>query len=154
MTGNLTLDICIMLSMCLVGMSYALADKALTLTKALPNGAAATATDGIDLEQGTRGRLLADMEFLLEAPAMNTTQMPNAKTMTYSIEMDDNSGFSSATVINAGLLVQTGAGGAGCAAASQRFRLPSNCERYVRVKATGSGAGDASGVSMTLTPVF
>jgi len=48
------------------------------------------------------------------------------------------------------VLVQTGAGGAGAAAATARFAIPSDCERYVRVTATNSGTGDASGASMTV----
>lgn len=137
-----------------VGMSFQVADKSLIRTKALPNGAASTVTDAIDLGHGTTGRHLADMEFLLEAPAMGVTPMSNGKTMIYSIETDNDSAFGSATVVNAALITQTGAGGAGCAATSARFRLPTNCERYVRIKATGSASGDASGSSMTFTPLF
>lgn len=137
-----------------VGMSFQVADKSLTKTKALPNGGASTVTDAIDLGHGTTGRLLANMEFLLEAPAMGVTPMSNGKTMIYSVETDNDAAFGSAKVVISALLTQTGAGGAGCAAASERFRLPTNCERYIRVKATGSTTGDASASSMTLTPVF
>lgn len=137
-----------------VGMTYAMTDYALRVTKALPNGGASTVTDAIDLQHGTYGRLLADVEFLLEAPAMGVTPMANGKTMIYSIETDNDPAFGSAKVVNAALLTQTGAGGVGCAAASERFRLPSNCERYVRIKATGSTTGDASGSSMTFQPLF
>jgi hypothetical protein len=137
-----------------MGMTFQVADRDLIRTKALPNGAAAVVTDAVDLGHGTTGRLLANMEFLLEAPAMAVGPMANGKTMIYSIETDNDSAFGSATVVNAALITQTGAGGAGCAAASARFRLPTNCERYVRIKATGSTTGDASGSSMTFTPLF
>lgn len=137
----------LLLPFCLIGMAYAVGDKLLTITRALPNGAANVSSTPIDLQHGLRGRLLADVEFVVEAPAMNTTQMPNAKTMIYSIETDDNAAFSSAKIVNPALITQTGAGGAGCAAATERFRLPTNCEQYVRVKATGSASGDATGAS-------
>ena len=137
-----------------VGMTLQLTDYSMIKTKALPNGAAAASSDAIDLMHGTSGRLIAPMEFVLDAPAMNVSQMSNGKTMIYSIETDNDSAFGSALVVNAAVLTQTGAGGAGCAAASTRFRLPTNCERYIRVKATGSTTGDATGVSFPVTPVF
>jgi hypothetical protein len=137
-----------------VGMTFAVADKELNRTKALPNGAANVSTDVLDLGHGTMGRLLAQMEFLVSAPAMNTTEMPNSKTMIYSIETDNDVAFGSPTVVNAALITQTGAGGVGCAAASARFRLPTNCERYVRIKATGSAAGNSSTATMTFQPLF
>ena len=128
---------------------YARKDTSLKVTKALPNGAASTTSDGIDLGLTTRSDFTAPCELLLTAPAMATGVMGDAKTMIYSIEMDDNSSFSSATSI-ATILTQTGAGGAGCSAATARYKLPSNVERYVRVKATGSTTGNASTSSMTL----
>lgn len=129
-------------------------DAALSQTKALPNGAAAVSADGFDLKTGVPGDFLARCELLLEAPALVVGDLANGETMIYSIETDDNAAFSSATVLAASFLTQTGAGGAGAAAASKRFVLPVDVERYVRVKATNSGAGDASDKSMTVSLLF
>ncbi len=133
---------------------YELGDAQLRQTAALPDGAAATQVTGLDLGHGVNGSHVAPHEILIEAPALTTTELPDTETMTYSIETDDNAAFSSATIVDADVLVQTGAGGAGAAAAEQRYRLPTTCERYVRLKATNSGAGDASGKSMTFSLKF
>jgi len=90
----------------------------------------------------------------LTAPALTVGELADTQTITYSIEMDDNAAFSSATVLAASVLVQTGAGGAGAAAGTHRFKLPSNCERYVRHKATKAGASNASTASMTSQILF
>lgn len=129
-------------------------DAALIQTKALPNGAAATAIDGFDLGHGSKGDFLAQTELLIETPALGATPLPNAKTMTFSIEHDDAANFGTAVVLANQVIVQTGAGGVGDVAKSARFRLPTNVKRYVRVKATGSGAGDASGSAFTVSMVF
>lgn len=118
-------------------------------TKALPDGIASIYTDGIDLGHSANGEWLAGVEFEIEAPILTTTELPDTKTMTYDVEMDTDPLFGSPTTLYAGMLVQTGAGAAGAAAASKRFALPANVERYVRVKASNSGAGDATGKSVT-----
>lgn len=129
-------------------------DASLKVTKALPNGAATIYSDGIDLGHNTTGDHLAKCELLISAPALGATPLPDAKTMKYSVQMDDNSSFSSATVLFADVITQTGAGGAGAAAATFRLSLPANVERYIRVRAIGSAAGDASGSSLTAELVF
>lgn len=125
-------------------MPYALKDAGLKKTTALPSGAAATSSVGIDLGNGTKGDFVADHECTLTAPALGVTPLPNAKTMLYQLEDSlDNSSF---TVV-AGyreLARQLGAGGVGDTAKSAVFRLPSTIRRYVRVTATGSASGDAS----------
>lgn len=131
-------------------MPYQVQDANLIKTAALPNGAAATQTTGIDLELTVRSDLVAACELVISAPALTTGELPDGQTITYSVETDDNSGFSSAKVINGNAGVQTGAGGVGAAAQELRVRLPSNCERHVRVKATKTGAANASAKSMTV----
>lgn len=126
-------------------------DAGLVQTITLPNGAAATTNTGFELPQNANGSFTVEHELLLEAPLMATGIMGDSKTMIYSVETDDNSSFSSATVIIPEIMRQTGASGAGVAAKSTRFRLPSNVEKYVRVKATGSTTGDASSKSATVT---
>ena len=137
------------------GMSFQVADKLLTITAALPNGATNTSTTAIDLEHNNaRQDFLANCEFLVSIPALTTTQLGDTQTITVSVETDNDAAFGSAKVVISSLFVMTGAGGAGAAAASDRFRLPSNCERYVRVKATKTGASNASTASMTFQQLF
>lgn len=54
------------------------------------------------------------------------------------------------------VIVQTGAGGVGAAAATFRFRLPQVTKRYIGFVITPSAnsTGDASGVSATFEPCF
>lgn len=137
-------------------MSFAVKDSQLVLTKALSNGAGNTATDPIDLGHNAAllGRNLADMEILIEMPALTTTELPDTNTYIMSIETDDNAGFSSAKILHANVQQQTGAGGAGAAALSTRVRLPTDCERYVRVKGTKTGTGNVSAKNMTVSLLF
>lgn len=129
---------------------YSVKDISLKKTKALPNGAASTTTDAIDLEIGSRSDFVAPVELLITAPALATGVMGDGKTMKYDVLMSANSDLSSPTVIAKEVLVQTGAGGAGAATNTARFRLPSNVARYIGAKATGSTTGDCSGSSMTI----
>jgi hypothetical protein len=131
-----------------------LADVELTVTKALPNGAATIYTDGIDLGKSANGLHLAECELEISAPALVVGDLADAATMKYSVEMDTDSAFGSITALFADILTQTGAGGAGAAAATKRVRLPSDVERYIRVKAVNSGAGDASDKSVTAKLLF
>lgn len=129
-----------------------LRDAELQVTKALPNGAATVNSDSIDLEHSANGVHVADCELLIEAPALATADLPDTKTMTYDVEhSDDDSSFED---LANGVLVQTGAGGAGAVAAEARVRLPSTVKRYIRVVATNDGAGDASDKSLTAGLVF
>jgi hypothetical protein len=143
------LAILAMLTLCF-GTVLGLRDKSLIQTKALPNGAASTVTDGFDLES-TGGEFLADVELELSVPALTTGQLGDTQTITYSVEMSATSGFDSTTVLASSIGVQTGAGGAGDAALVRRFRLPTTVLRYVRVKATKAGATNASTASMTVS---
>lgn len=138
----------------LLGMSYLVRDKKLKVTKALPNGAATTISDGIDLMNGSFGVFTAATELLLSAPALDTADLPDTQTMTYDVFHDSNSDFSTEAKLIEDLIKQTGAGGAGAAAATARLRLPTNVKRHIRVKATNSGAGDASDKSMTIELLF
>lgn len=133
-------------------MSYTVRDTRLKVTRALPGAASTTVNStAIDLGHNTGGDFAANVEFLLSVPAVNATMAPDTRTFTYSIITDDNSSFSSAAIVQPGIIVQTGAGGAGAAAATYRFRLPTNCERYVGVRCvSGASTADASSVSATL----
>jgi hypothetical protein len=135
-------------------MGYAVKDANLNVTKALPNGAATIYSDGIDLGHGSRGDFLAEVELKVSAPALTTTQLPDTKTMTYTVQHDDAVGFGTVADLYSAVIVQTGAGGAGAAAATFTLRLPVDVKRYVRIKAVNSGAGDASGASLTCEVLF
>jgi hypothetical protein len=133
-------------------MSQSLRDALLSVTKALPNGAAAVNSDGIDLGHSTNGEHHANCVLLIESPALLTGDLADAATLTFDV--DDSADNSSFTAIAKGVMVQTGAGGAGAAAKSVKFRLPPQVRRYVRVTATKTGAGDASDKSLTASLVF
>lgn len=136
-------------------MPFNVRDANLIITRALPNGAATVNSNGIDLGSKTAwGDRLAQCELLLSAPALTTTQQPDAKTLTYTIQHDDASDFGSAATLAGSVIVQTGAGGAGAAAATFRMKIPTNCKRYVRVAIVGSATGDSSGASATLELLF
>lgn len=131
------------------------ADALLRQTKALPNGAASATTDGFDLELTTRGSLTGmKPELYIEAPALTTAEQPDGKTTIYSVEHADDAAFSGVAVLYSAVLTQTGAGGAGSAAATRRLPLPTDVKRYVRVKATGSTTGNNSTKSMTTSLLF
>lgn len=125
-------------------------DASLVKTKALPTGAAAVSTVAFDLGALT-GRGIRDYicDLLIEAPLLAVGELANASTMIYSIECDTDAAFGSATTLVAAAITQTGAGGVGAAAAEARFRVPMDCERYLRVTATNSTAADASAKSVT-----
>ncbi|MBN2132872.1 MAG: hypothetical protein JW741_25460 [Sedimentisphaerales bacterium] len=131
-------------------------DASFVKTIALGTADATVVTVGMDLGALTaRGARLEDCELLIEAPALDTTQLPNGDTNTYSIETDDDVAFGSAKIVANGVIIQTGAGGVGAAAATARFKIPSDCERYIRVKSIlAGGTGDCSGVSMTASLLF
>lgn len=131
-----------------VGTVLGLQDNNLIVTKALPNGAASVTSDAIDLES-TSGEFLADVEFELTVPALTTTQLGDTQTITYIVETSAAADFGSITTLNATLAVSTGAGAAGDVAVSKRFRVPSAVLRYIRIKATKTGATNASTASLT-----
>jgi hypothetical protein len=130
-------------------------DAGAKVTKALPNGAATIYSDGIDTETTPTGSHLSDVEWLLTAPALTVADLGNGDTMKYSILTDTVSPIDgSSTVLFADCITQTGAAGAGAAAATWRFKLPSNAGRIVGFKAVNSAAGDASDKSATLEALF
>jgi hypothetical protein len=140
------------LSMFGVGLGFANRDARITKTKPLPAAASSsTMTDGIDTGKGAFGDQVADFEFLLTIPALTTTMLPDTRTATYIIEHDTDAAFGTVATLNVGSVVQTGAAGAGAAATSHRFRLPTDAKRYIRAKCTlGASTTDSSAVSMEL----
>jgi hypothetical protein len=141
-----------------------LRDGLLTATVALPNGAAATTGASIDLGLGSKGETAWTGEFEIAAPALTTGQLPDTDTMTYDVIVSAAANLGTPTNVYPGILVQTGVGGTGAAAATIRFRLPFSppatgsavpaTQRYLGLRSTNSGAGNASSKSATLDPVF
>jgi len=136
-----------------------LSDASLSVSGALPNGATSS-TIVFDTANSNRADQPGRMEYEIQAPALTTGQLADAATMTYAVLMSANADGSSPTLIYDKVLVQTGAGGAGAGANTARFRLPyqpggANANlRYLVIRATNSGAGNASPVNMTLQPYF
>lgn len=132
-------------------------DASLRKTRALPAAASSTVhSAGIDLGAlSARGARLADCELVVEAPAVGVAVLPNTKTLTYTVQHDDDSAFGGAANLFPSLIVQTGAGGAGAAAAVARRKLPTDCKRYVRLSITsGADVGDGSALSAVMSLRF
>lgn len=129
-------------------------DANLKNTRTLPGSATTVYSTGIRVDNGTNGTFVAECELLITAPAAAVGQLANTETLVYFIQTDDNSSFSSATNISGTLITQTGAGGAGAAGATARFKLPTNVEKYIRLGVTKTGSTDASSLTATLEVLF
>lgn len=139
-----------------LGVTHGLRDAAseVSVSKALSNGAGTVYSDGIDLGHGTSGDFLADVEFEIGAPALTTTLLPDTETLKYSIQHDTDPAFGTVATLLPDVLIQTGAGGAGAAAATVRVKLPAHVNRYIRLRAIKTGTGNATTVSATLQGRF
>ncbi len=110
---------------------------------ALPTSDGTSYSTGIDL--GADSFKPEEMELFIEVPALTVTHLPNADTLTVNIVAGSTS--TPTTVIAASILTFTGADGSGAAGASVRYRLPSDCPRYVRAQfVAAGGTGDMSAV--------
>lgn len=110
-------------------------DVLLKISTALPQSGAAASSAYIDTMNSSTGDFLAEGDISVDAPALTTTELPDTKTVTYTIEHDTDSAFgTTSTLFTIG--TQTGAGGAGAAAANYRARLKEGVKRYVRATAT------------------
>jgi hypothetical protein len=138
--------------------SYNVQDAQVALSLALPAAASSTVTStGIDTGETTKNAVqLGSYEFLLTAPAVTTTMLPNTDTFTYNILCADDAALSvNVTTLVAAAIVQTGAGSAGAASAAYRYRLPSVSQRYVGFNVVSSaGTATAAAVSATMNAVF
>lgn len=135
-------------------MTKRLRDKQLEVTKALPATASAITTDPIDTGNGPDGDFVAGTELVIEAPALAVGELADTETVVYDVVMDTDSELGSVTVVLPGVITQTGAGGAGAAAATKRIKLPDAVERYVAVRATHSAGDDASAKSVVAYLAF
>ncbi len=124
--------------------TYRRQDADLNKTIALPDADGSVYTTAHDLGAAPADDArLAGMELEVRAPALDGTELPAAATMVYVVQHStDNSTFAS---LYGTVLTQTGAASVGGAAATtKRVRLPSDCNRYVRLACTGASIGDCS----------
>jgi hypothetical protein len=131
-----------------------LGDALLITSVALPVGANTVTSAGIDLQTDANSQFLPNGELLVSAPALTVTQLPNTQTIQYSVVTSANANMSNPTVVDLNGMTQTGAGGAGAAASSFRFKPASNTQRYIAIRAVNSGSGDCSSASVTMQLVF
>ncbi len=127
-------------------------DALLITTKALPAAAASNSHDGIALGARTspNGTFTGDVELEISWPALPA--LVDAKTVTFTVQDSaDNVTFATLGLTH----VLTGAGGAGVAAGTKRFRLPRTVKAYVNVlQAVLTAGGDNTAVSTTVSLIF
>ena len=133
-----------------IGSQLLVKDYGARITKTLPASNTVAYTAAIDLGHDATGRVPVGTEILIEAPALAVGELSNAATMTYVVQHDTDSAFGTAVSLYGTVLTQTGASGAGAAAATKRVALPSDCKRYIRVAATANTNLDASAKSMAV----
>ena len=126
-------------------------DALTTVTRALPTADGTVTSSDIDLEAYLAGPSLEPVELSIEVPALSATLLPSADTLTITVQ-----GGASATPSTTLNLVKVITGtGSTIAAQEIRFRLPSDCPRYINVKfVAAGGTGDQSGVSATVALRF
>lgn len=123
-------------------------DAQFSITRALPT-ADGTVTSA-DFDLGADVHKPEEVELEITVPALNATQLPDADTLTITVQ-----GGAAATPTTAlfGLPVITGS--TGYAGSTFRFRLPSNCPRYINVKAVAAGGtGDISASALAIKLLF
>lgn len=116
-------------------------------------GAASASTTSTGIDLGADTYKSGNYEFELSIPALATGVIPDASVVSLILETSTTSNF--AAITGTYTETVTGAGGAGISATTARFRVPSNCPRYVRFKTTrGSGGTTAAGSNATGTVRF
>lgn len=127
-------------------------DLNLTITRALPTADGTVTSSDFDLgcssSQGSAGAVVRNVELVIEVPALTSTHLPSADTLTLTVQSGDAA--TPTTTMNL-VKVITGTGST-IAAQEVKFRLPSTVGRYVNVKfVAAGGTGDISGVTATLS---
>jgi len=126
-------------------------DALLIITRALPTADGTVVSTDFDLEAVYPGVTAESFELLLAVPALSSTLLPAADTLTITVR----AGAAAAPTTTLGLVrVITGTGST-IAAQELRFRLPSNVGRYVNVQyVAAGGTGDMSGATVTQSLCF
>lgn len=127
-------------------------DTNLKVTKALPAAAATNYSDAIDLIDSAPGIKMRAAEIEVALPA--TPSLVDDKTITLTLQDSaDNSTF--AAIATLAPIVATGAGGAGAAAITRKFKLPEDVRRYIRLAQTVlTGGGSNVAISTTTSVIY
>lgn len=122
-------------------------DYSLTVTRALPTADGTVTSSDFDL--GLKpGPALEGTELIVAIPALSSTLLPSADTLTITVQ--NGASATPSTSLNI-VKVITGTGST-IAAQEWRVKLPNDTLRYVNVKfVAAGGTGDQSGVSATIT---
>ena len=124
-------------------------DAAHVITRALPTADGTVTSSDFDL--GADVYKGEGYELSVEVPALTSTHLPNADTLTITVQGGDSA--TPSTSLNLVKII-TGTGST-IAAQEIRFRLPSNCPRYVNVKfVAAGGTGDISAETATIALRF
>lgn len=122
-------------------------DKAHIITRALPTADGTVTSADIDLGLGI---VPENIELEITIPALNATQLPNADTLTITIQNG-----AAATPTTALHILPVITGSSGYAGGTFRYRFPSTAARYANVKIVAAGGtGDISGATATVKLLF
>jgi len=136
----------------LMGMALAVgdADASTKITTALSDGAGTVTSTGFDLGHGAKGDVVADVELEIAIPAIPVANLPNSKTLIVDVYHDSAANFGSEVLLMGSVIVVTGVTAVDPSVAVTRsVRLPVDCHRYVRIKATQNDtSGDCSAYNM------
>lgn len=121
-------------------------DVLTNVTRSLPTADGTVTSSDIDLGAGPVSPEAIELD--IAVPELSATNLPSADTLTITVQ-----GGASATPSTSLNLVKVITGtGSIIAAQNVRFRLPSNCGRYVNVKfVAAGGTGDMSAKSATIS---
>lgn len=124
-------------------------DAAHIVTRALPTADGTVTSSDIDL--GADSYQGENFELSIEVPALSAVLLPSADTLTITVQ----AGAAAAPTTTLNLVKVITGTGSTIAAQEIRFRLPSDCPRYLNVKfVAAGGTGDQSGVSATIALRF
>jgi len=124
-----------------------LQDALLKVTRALPTADGTVTSADIDLQNTAPGVGLDNVELVIDLPALTSTHLPSADTLTITLQ----GGASATPSTSLGITKVVTGTGSTIAAQSLRFRLPPDCPRYINAKfVAAGGTGDISGVSATV----
>ena len=123
-------------------------DAGLIVTRALPTADGTVTSSDFDL--GADAYKGENVELEITVPALNATQLPNADTLTITVQAG-----AAATPSTTLFTLPVITGSSGYAGGTFRYRLPSNVARYVNVKfVAAGGTGDISGSSAIIKLLF
>ena len=123
-------------------------DFAHTITRALPTADGTVTSTDIDLGAGVYKDENYELEITI--PALNATQLPNADTLTITVQ--HGAAASPTTMLHVFPVIT---GSTGHAGSVLRYRFPSNVLQYANVKIVAAGGtGDISGSDATVKLIF